>query len=206
MSERLPDWIRNATEQQFGDFGEKLWSGIFATAELSYIPLHKINDGGAPMQKGQDRLILPDFDVSSPTFSVYVDSKAKRHPITYRVANELRHGVSKRAWQHYEAISAQHRKHCCIALFEAFHDINNADWSGALLLQTLVRLGKPFDGFKTMADTVFWPRHRFATIGSVTPEQAINICNRHREPPSFKDPIWELLELRVQAPVQRSLY
>ncbi len=208
---RLPEWFRNKDEGDFGAFGEALWSGIFVGTDLSYIPLHKISCGGAPMLEGKDKLILPDFQtMGGAKIDVYCDSKAKRHAVVYRNAGyEQRHGIDKRNWEHYEKFSADRSRHCALAIFEAFADEANGEWSGALLMQTLVKLGNPFQQYGKVTGKggmVYWPRARFANIGTITPDEAQRITTHYRAAEKFKEAVWTVLDLGGKPPIQGRLW
>lgn len=204
--DRFVRWMRETPGEQLGAFGERLWSAIATGAELHYIPLSKIDDRGAPMQRGEKPLILPDMEVNSPRFSVYIDSKAKRHPVYYRNAREWRHGIDRRNWNHYAAISEFNRKHCCLGIFEAFQTEAKLDWSGALLLQSLTKLGSPIQGFSNQDHMVYWPRAKFTAVGTLTPIRAVEITYRHSAASEFKDAVRDVLELTAQKPIQMMLF
>jgi hypothetical protein len=207
MGQEIIDSLRVMDPEGLGRFAERLWSNVFLSAGLNYIPLHRIQAGGAPLQRGgSGPIILPDFEVSTNRFTVFVDSKAKRHPVYFRQGKEWRHGVNARHWDHYAAISEQHRQHCCLALFEAFQDEHNRVWSGALLVQGLQKLGEPFHGFSTQADMVYWPRRRFEQIGSITPDEARELVHGSDAMPVFREALHELLGLTSSKPVQMRLW
>jgi hypothetical protein len=198
--------LREMTNEELGVWGERFWPLVFEDADLSYIPLHKICDRGAPKQRGAAETILPDFEVSNHRFAVYADSKVKREPAFYRHAGEIRHGIERRHWENYAAFAGMHGKSCCLALFECFKDKKSMEWSGSLLLQTLVRLGQPFDGLGSLKSMVFWPRTRFEEVGTISPNGLVDLFNRHECRPRFKERIWEVLELTVQENKQRMMF
>lgn len=206
----LAEWMRKATQKEAGGWGERLWSGIFNAAGLNYIRLCNIKDGGAPLQRGKDVAILTDYEVSTNRFSIYADSKWKKGPVFYRNAQQWRHGIDRRVWEHYKAFSELNRKHCCIALFEAFTDEDKpVTWSGALLVQTLTQLGSPFYGFGTQPHMVYWPRDYFDCIGTVSPDEALRYVNYHTDSTPMKEPLWKLLDLletEAAKPVQMRFF
>lgn len=206
---RWERWLRAAKAKDLGAFGERLWSNLFQSAGLGYVPLCQIAIGRAPSLEGNERLILPDFSVSSNRFRVYVDSKAKTCPVYFRLASELRHGIERRHWLNYREFSCRERTTCCLAVFEAFHEGKDR-WSGALLVQSLQRLGEPYppSANKTAADydVVLWPRTRFSELGNVQPEGLNALLNHHNGGAGFKERLWEILELSSGEPVQMTLF
>lgn len=172
---RAEEIFLRMSAEELGDVAEGLWEKVVAACGMHYIPLHRIEDRGAPMQRGDDGLVLPDLDISAGRHNLYADSKGKRHPVLFRLANEWRHGIEKHSWQFYDAISARNRRHCCVAIFECFRDEDNSGWSGALLINSLFQLGKPFAGHGTMASTVFWPRSRFVRAGAASAAEALGL-------------------------------
>lgn len=205
----LLESFRKMDERTFGNWGERLWSAVFHCADLHYIPLHAMNGHGAPMLNGKERMILPDFQTVGDRISIYVDSKAKRHPVTCRVAgNELRHGINTRNCEHYGDFASKLRKHSALAIFEAFTNETKREWSGALLLQTLFRLEphkKPGFGAEAGFKT-YWPRHAFKVLGQLTPEQASKMTWSHGEAAPLKDKVREVFELVEADPVQGILW
>src|SRR5262245_5248104 len=122
-SRPFQDRTRDCTPEQLGAFAERIWANLFASCDrIAYIPLHKIHDRGAPLQRGLETLILPDFEVSSNTFNAYVDSKGKRRPVLFHHAAEWRHGIEQHSYSNYLTISERSRKHCFLAIFECFAD------------------------------------------------------------------------------------
>jgi hypothetical protein len=97
-----------------------------------------------------------------------MDSKCKTKPVMYRKANELRHGIDRKDYEAYEAISGINRQKCILGIVEIF-DADETEWSGTLLMQTLGVLGKPIPGFSNQDFMVYWPRARFEDMGSYLP-------------------------------------
>ena len=168
------DWVRwrfiNGHEP-LGDFGERLWSSIFCSSGMFYIKfadLPIVNRKG-PRLQGSDA-ILPDFQVSGQR-TVLADSKCKSGPVLYRKANEWRHGIDRKNYESYLAVSEIQRAKCCLAICEIFtNEDRNAsrEWSGALLMQTLGKLGKPIGGFSNQDHMLYWPRSSFAVVSPGT--------------------------------------
>lgn len=204
---RLEDWFRKAKEDEFGAFAERLWSGVFTGSDFQYISLFESSRRGAPMSGGKEKMILPDFQVNGGAhFQVYVDSKAKRHPVFYGHASENRHGIDRRNYQHYSDFGSRLGKHAALAIFEAFTDKRDLVWSGDLLVQTLQVLGEPCRGFSTGSHMVYWPRTKFKSIGTVTPEEASRLTSHYGEGERFKEVLWRLFERGACAPVQGVLF
>lgn len=155
------------------------------------------------MQWGPESIILPDFQVSGGRFNVFADSKAKRHPVVYRHAQEERHGINRRNWEHYATIAERSGQVCCIAIFECFRDEEVMCWSGALLLQSLPKLGFP-PATSGRTEMVFWPRRSFINLGSLDPEQARQ--QRSYTLAGFRAKIWEALELSAQGGKQGVMF
>jgi hypothetical protein len=156
------------TKKQLGDFGETLWANIFAASGIQYIPLHKIETGGAPMLEGGQRSVLPDFDCVLDGRSIYIDSKVKTQSIIFRRLSQERHGINRSHWIDYLKAAAASGKMCGLGVVELFRDGPSVEWSGSLLIETLGNLGIPFDGFSTDKHKVYWPRKSFCNLGSFT--------------------------------------
>jgi hypothetical protein len=199
-------FLREAQPGRIGDWGEHLWKRVFENAGLNYIPLHKIQTGSAPVLEGPGRNVLPDFQVSSTTFTLYADSKAKSHPVYFRKGREWRHGINRSSRCHYDAVAGKNRLHCCIAIFEAFQDEEDELYSGSLLIQTLNRLGPGIAGFSTDSHKVFWPRDAFHVLGILSPTDVLAVCGWRDNPPSFKDSLRDFLEASSEPAVQKWLF
>lgn len=201
--------FRAMSLEQRGWFGECLWANVFACSPaLHYTPLCRIEDGGAPLARGgEDSVILPDFDLVSRGFRAYVDSKYKNSAVRYRHANQLRHGIDRTNYLHYEAFSDLGRRHCFLAVFEAFKEPDDLTWSGALLLRSLAALGKAVNGMSNQEHMVYWPRAQFRCLGNLTPTQAG--AARHDKdavPPDVVDGLLRLLEEECDLPRQGGLF
>lgn len=203
-------WLRSCNPEELGAFAEDLWANIFRGGGLSYIPLCRIDDRGAPRRRGDQDAILPDYEVSGPGLRVYVDSKAKRQPVWYNNAREWRHGIEWRHWQHYQTVSECARQHCCLAIFECFHDNEHERWSGSLLVQTLHKLQHRLflqhqrndAGHNLPPKMVYWPRKHFLELGAVSPAQADALRTGRGDASAFRSALLELFEVVRAAPVQ----
>jgi hypothetical protein len=163
-------WRFRNGHENLGAFGESVWANAITQSGLFYIQLSTLpalNRRG-PRLQGNDA-ILPDFHVSGRR-NAYIDSKCKTKPIRFRKANELRHGIDKKDRENYEAISGINRQKCLIGVLELFCE-NETDWSGALLLQSLSKLGKPIAGFSNQAHMCYWPRAAFEQVGRLHPQE-----------------------------------
>ncbi len=164
------------TRHELGQMGEKLCERIFHNSGLRFIPLCKHSDRGAPMLLGKDKVILPDFDVKGGTWDAYIDAKAKTRCVVYRNANnEVRHGIPVTNYEHYVKMGIIDRKQAGVLLVELLDE--NDRWSGTLLAESFINLGKPFPGIGSMTDTVFWPRKRFVDLDSLLPEEIESVCS-----------------------------
>lgn len=166
--------------EPLGEFGEKLWSSVFAKCGMFYVKFSDLPalNGKGPRLQGSDA-ILPDFDVTGRR-RAYVDSKCKNQPICFRIANELRHGIDRKCWESYEAVGAINRQRCILAVLEIF-EVDGHEWSGSLLMQTLGKLGKPVAGFSNQDHMVYWPRNAFKAVGTLLPLEMWDLAYRDAE-------------------------
>jgi hypothetical protein len=177
---RARDKIRGAHPQWLGDFGEAIWSNIFAASGIPYVSLAKICDGGAPMIKRRNNsIVLPDFEIMESGKAAFVDSKAKKRSVVYRLKNEERHGIDRRNWNHYCNASELSGRPCGIAIVECFSDCLD-NWSGRLLIETLANLSTPFDGISSEKHMIYWPAKRFKHLNSLTAVELIDLANGRR--------------------------
>lgn len=153
-------------EKWLGDFGERVWEHIFKASGIRYIPLHKINNGGAPMLEGKTRIVLPDFECIMNREPVFVEVKAKTQSVIFRRQNQQRHGINYRNFKDYIEAAYESSKKCGIALIELFRDGPALQWSGSLLVESLGNLGPPIRGFSNQSHMVYWPRKRFCDLDS----------------------------------------
>lgn len=174
-------WRFQNGREELGAFGERLWSRIFEGCGMYYIPLKDLPavNGKGPRLQGNDA-ILPDFDVSGRT-RAYVDSKCKTQPVNFHKANELRHGIDRRCWESYAAVSEINRQKFVLAIAEIFES-DGHEWSGTLLMQTLGMLGNPIPGFSNQAHMVYWPRCAFTSIGTLLPLEIWDLSNGDAQP------------------------
>ena len=153
------------TEGELGRFGEALWGAVFRQSGFGFIPLCRIERGGAPVIEGVDEIVLPDFEVLCQRHAVLLDSKAKRRAVLFRKANEIRHGIDRRLWEHYRRAAQIARKRAGLGVIELWED-DAKTWSGALLVECFPNLGRPFGGFGSQPHMVYWPRKRFVDLDS----------------------------------------
>jgi hypothetical protein len=169
-------WRFRNGHEPLGPFGERLWSKVWSDCGFFYIPLATLPalNGKGPRLQGNDT-ILPDFEVTNNGRRAYMDSKAKTGPVLFRKANEWRHGIDRKNFEHYETMSGINRQKCLLGIVELFSDESNPwNWSGRLLMQSLGRLGSPCKGFSTQTHMVYWPRASFSEIGQLAPLEIWN--------------------------------
>jgi len=82
--------FRHMGEREKGRFGEAVFKQVFVSSGLRFIPLCDIQNGGAPMMEGADKVILPDFELIGNGFSAYVDAKCKGQSVLFRNRNQVR--------------------------------------------------------------------------------------------------------------------
>jgi hypothetical protein len=189
--------FRRMEPRQLAAVATSLWRGVFAGAEMKAFSLEKILNGtpGNPAA-------LPEPEDSG----FYVAVRAKRHPVIYRQMNQARHGIALRDWDSFQRADPWSRRFCFVGYFEAFADEMNQQWSGALLLQSLHKLGEPMKGFGPMADTAFWPRARFVEIGRCKVEQIEAVQDQKGMPDDWKAALRDLLLVGETQPAQRGLF
>lgn len=199
------DWVRwrfTNLHEPLGEFGEALWSNLLRGSGLFYIPLKDLPaiNGKGPRLQGSDA-ILPDFHVNGMR-NAFVDSKCKSGPVMYFKANELRQGVDRKCWESYQAISEIQRQKCVLAIAEIFtrcdQQREGREWSGALLMQTLGRLGPPISGFNTMEHMVLWPRAKFVElVPGTSPLRLWELAKQNRQvDDDLRDAIRRVIESR----------
>lgn len=169
-------------DKALGRFGEALWSAIFKASDIDYIPLCRIEDGGAPKLSG--KVVLPDFDVIGKTWSAYVDSKAKTTSVVWRKTDEERHGIDRKNYAQYQRVAAIGRKDCGLGIVELWRESTSA-WSGALLIESLSELDMPRSGESNQRHMVYWPRKRFRDLNSFTAGELYAFAKGYLLPPSF---------------------
>lgn len=186
MSQDSHEWVywrfKNKHED-LGAFGESLWKNAATSAGLFYVELAAlpiVNRRGPRLQNSE--YTLPDFELTGQR-RAYLDSKCKTEPVLFRLASELRHGIDRKAFDSYEAISGINRQKCFIGIVELFRDERDPGWSGALLMQSLASLGKPISGMSNQRHMVYWPRAKFEEVGKLRPLDLWNVAKGESEPP-----------------------
>ncbi len=168
------------TEKALGNFGEAVWARVLAASGFGYIPLCKIETGGAPMIEGNHRIVLPDFEVLATSLNVYMESKAKTTSVLWRRQRQERHGIDRRNWREYMEAATRSNKPCVMAVVELFREQKaySRDWSGSLLVETLRNLGPPIPGLPeyNQAHMVYWPRKGFHDLDSWSALELLDIA------------------------------
>lgn len=163
--------LKVADENALGAIGEQVWSNLFRASGISYIPLAKIDNGGAPrIEDKGNGVVLPDFDCATPGWTVFVDSKCKSGPVLWRQTNQLRHGIDGRNYRAYKRASEIFQKQCGVAILELFESCETKHpWSGRLWIETLNGLGEPIPGTSNQSHMVYWPQKMFRNIDTLSP-------------------------------------
>jgi len=160
--------LLTASDNELGNFGERLWSRVFESSSVNYIPLSQISNGGAPkIQCKGNGTVLPDFDVACGRWTAYIDSKCKTQSVLFRKKNQVRHGIDRRIWAEYQKAGLTYRKECAIAVLELLD--HEGKWSGEIMIETLRELGEPFAGESNQRHMVYWPKKAFRNLHSFTP-------------------------------------
>lgn len=203
MTEReAKERFRTMSHAQLGKFGEAFWKKAFVSSEMRYIPLCNIEDGGAPLAKGANGFILPDFEIQGRGGTAYVDSKVKSHPVLFRKTNQLRHGIDRKNWEAYKKAGIAGNKSCGLAIVELFRDEENKDWSGQLLVESFSGLGFPTVGTSTQAHMVYWSWKQFENLGLLFASELFAVVNGEMSV-SFRSEL-ESVFMRDAAPAQVS--
>lgn len=158
--------LRTAGDNRLGEFGETVWANIFRASGVNYIPLSKLDVGGAPRIQGNGK-VLPDFDIAGDDWTAYVDSKCKSQCVLFRQKNQLRHGIDRRNFEAYRAAGLTFRKECALAILELWD--HEARWSGEIMIETLRELGEPYQGISDQRHMVYWPKKAFRNLHAFTP-------------------------------------
>jgi hypothetical protein len=83
----------------------------FTDAGYCVIPLHAIDEGGAPVLVSLLRKhVLPDFQVMRGGKTSWIEVKSKHHPVLYQKTGRYRHGVDLPNWWDY--LHAQDESGC----------------------------------------------------------------------------------------------
>lgn len=167
--------FRHMGEREKGRFGEAVFKQVFVSSGLRFIPLCDIQNGGAPMMEGADKVILPDFELIGNGFSAYVDAKCKGQSVLFRNRNQVRHGIDRRNYQHYCAAGHTTRRECGLGIVELFDETGEC-WSGSLLAESFRNLGAPIPGMSDQDHMVYWPRKMFADLNSFSPSELMDIA------------------------------
>lgn len=188
--------LLTASDEFLGNFGEAVWSNIFKASGVNYVPLSKIEVGGAPMMLAKTGgTVLPDFDCAGDDWTAYVDSKCKTRNVLFRKTDQIRHGIDHKNWRQYQKVAAQFRKKCALAILELF--THEGRWSGTLLIETLDNLGQPFGGISNQDHMVYWKRDAFTDLDSLTAMELV-ASSRGQAVPSFQHEFRQVFAPAVQ--------
>lgn len=165
------------SKDRMGRFGEAICESVMQSSGVTYIPLCKLESGGAPMAVAQEKkTVLPDFDVIGRGVSAYIDAKVKTKSVRFKNTGEVRHGINLSNHEHYAAMGYLANKECGLFIVELQDDSEN--WSGALLSESFLGLGKPIKGFNEPVPKVYWPRKRFNLIGAFSADELLAIARK----------------------------
>ncbi len=165
-------------DARLGGFGENIWNRVMHDSGWHYIPLAKIQSGGAPMAQSKgDCVVLPDMDVSHEGRTAYVEVKAKTTSVFHRISRQERHGIDYRNYAQYVRVSEMFRKKCAIALVELWREDKPyaSVWSGSLLIETLANLGPPTNEMVGTQMMSLWKRKAFNDVASFTPRELFDL-------------------------------
>jgi len=182
---------------ELGRFGEALWSAVFSASGVRYVPLCRIENGGAPMLEGNGRIVLPDFDAYGKGWTAFIDSKAKTNVVRFNLAKELRHGIDRRNWEEYLRCGVVARKKTGIAIVEVFGE-TKSEWSGALLIESLRNLNPPIAGFSNQEHMVYWPRKRFVELDTLNPLELFEVAKNVRPAPSYREELRQIFNFDAE--------
>lgn len=152
----------------FGQAVERAVRMKFERSGDFVVPVHAIQDGGAPaVVQALRRYVLPDLLTFRSRAARWVEVKGKDHPTVYRKLWE--HGVDWRNWNDYLAVEDQSGIPGYLAIVE-LRPRQYAPPAPVLLLApfaTLRRFARHFDGIDRRGlrfDMAFWSRDRFQII------------------------------------------
>lgn len=194
---RLIDALSKDTDW-LGRFGEQVWQNILENSGWHYMPLARIEVGGAPMMgHAREQTILPDIDGSFDGKNIFVEAKAKTQSIFYGKIGKERHGIDERHYQSYRRIEAIKRQHCAIAIVELYQEPRRfapLEWSGSLLIEKLDALGPASPGdYPESPPKVYWNRKQFRELDyDLSPLALLRIASR-RIRPSYRDRLESIL-------------
>jgi hypothetical protein len=98
----------DTTAGEWGTAAERIVRRWYQQHGSFVVPIHAIEDGGAPYLAGLLRKhVLPDFQVSKAGFSRWVEVKYKDHCVLYQKAQEWRHGIDLPNWQDYLQVETE---------------------------------------------------------------------------------------------------
>jgi hypothetical protein len=177
-----------------------LWEGVFGLAGVRRCGLESAVGRAEATQPKDASLWLPVTD------AVYVAVRGKRHPVLWRKSGELRHGINVADWGRFARLREGDRGRAYVAVFEAFADEQSNRWSGAMLIQSLHKLGEPYKGFGPMADTAFWPRNRFCLLGSCPTDLLAAVSRGESMPDDWKPALLGMLAGGSPDPAQLSMF
>lgn len=162
-------------ERGLGDFGEQVLSNILRASGVRYIPLSKIDRGGAPrIEQANGFTALPDIDAAAAEWTAFVEVKCKSQSVYWRRDRQIRHGIDRVRFHDYERAAEVFKKHCAVAIVELYRE-DGVTWSGSILIERLLELGPPFDGEGPQRHMVYWRRKDFHDLDSFTPEELWDI-------------------------------
>lgn len=166
-------------ERRLGKFGEAVFKNVFASSGLGFISLCDIENGRAPMIEGQQKTVLPDFEIVGGGWSAYLDAKCKKHSVLWRKTMQLRHGVLIRNYNDYKKTGILTRREAGVGIVELHTNAEENKWSGALLAESFRNLAEPFYGIPgtPLDDTVLWPRKQFVELTTMSAVELLNLAN-----------------------------
>lgn len=192
--------LLRATPDYLGKFGEAIWKRVLANSGWHYISLANIEDGGAPMARGNGgNIILPDFDAFRDGESVYVEAKAKTQSIRFRKANQERHGINERNWNHYRQIERTTGKPCCIAIVELQSEQKDQSlkWSGEILIEKVSNLIPLPADFYEPVRKIYWSKKNFINLDYFSPLELFQLA-RGELRRAYTSEIGQMLHPQIQ--------
>ena len=176
--EDAKSWFRRMTKEELGDHGERVCKSTLLASGVHYIPLTDIDNGGAPMMVGAtEKIVLPDFECVAPTWTAYIDAKAKTQSVLFRMRNQERHGINKSNFADYLKCTSRMRKHCGLFIVEHWRS-DGETWSGALLCEAFRNIGDPIPGIPgaETPEKVYWPRKQLCELHVAEPDELVEIA------------------------------
>ena len=189
--------ILNRDEIGKGNFGEKVIANILLASGVRYIPLAKLDNGGAPMIEAKEgKIVLPDFDCAGEDWIAFIEAKFKTQVVRWRMQNQLRHGIDRKNYRAYVQASELFQKRCMVVLIECY-DEDGQKWTGRLLAETLRDLGPPVDGMSNQSHMVYWKAKAFRDLDYFIPSE-LEAIHRGQTVPSYRHEFWEMMHKRKQ--------